>query len=323
MKILLVFVSMLGAVCIGEILVRVLPLETSFSKYDLKWEHWRLCKAGGADFYTDKLSYHPDIGYEKPEAYKEIQRILSENKDSFKILFLGDSVTHWGAYVEYFEKLAKGDYQDGSIEMVNAGTMGYDMSLVYRYLKFRGLKLQPDLAVIQFNPNDFVSTPVIIKENDSWFAYDRREIHRFLSPFLFSRSKLYRTIFLRAMAYSGLHDDYKNNVKEPLKNIKSLLGKHGIPFYVLYFPPLVEEKPDWAEKFHRYFYEIVYEIDLWPHLIELVKEHPVSSLEGISYDIYHLNDKGHRIAAEVLFRRLSPFLASEIKNKDKFKGKGK
>ena len=72
-----------------------------------------------------------------------------------RILAIGDSFTFgpyvsneetWPAYLEEeFEKKA---------EVLNAGVAGYTIEEEFDYLKEKGVKLEPDLLILQFSPND-------------------------------------------------------------------------------------------------------------------------------------------------------------------------
>lgn len=311
-KIILATFSVVMTLALCEVIVRTFSLTDHFMRKGVKWNHWRGDKEL-AEWYTELYKYNPDIGYERTEVYNEIKRILRYNSESFKILVLGDSVTQWGNYVDYLEDLIVTTYLYENIELVNAGVMGYDMNLAYKYLRYRGIDLDPNLVIIQFNPNDFFSTPFIVQDGDSWFAYDRKKIHKFVSPFLFSRSHLYRMGVVGLMAYSNRDRRRKQFVKQPLSKMKTFLENHNIPYFILYFPYLSDTVPKGIEKFDQYFFEITDKCDIRDRLIELLKEHPAESREDISSDPYHLNDKGDRIAADVLFKRLKPFLYKQFK----------
>ena len=86
----------------------------------------------------------------------------SENKEenTFRILMLGDSFTEGQgvgmekAFPALLEKALKEKIKTKNIEILNAGTFSYSPLLEYLYLKDRGLKLNPDLVIVNFDESD-------------------------------------------------------------------------------------------------------------------------------------------------------------------------
>jgi len=294
-----------------EFFLRILPISNRVYYLRLVWNHWEDPKM--PKWYNELYEYDETLGYERKEIHREMKRIIQDSSSSYKILVLGDSVTQWGKYVDYFKDLLINRYKNKDIEVVNAGVMGYDTELEYRYLKHRGLKLNPDLVLVQFCPNDFGGTPVIIKKSDgSWLALDgRRRLSKLINPHLLVRSRLYEFVALRLLSISKKKKGVlRDNVKEPLRRIKQLLEKEGIPFYFIVFPLL--EESGYGRITYQTVMGIVKELDLSTHTIDLFPYYSHFDFEMIKDDPFHPNQKGQRIVAIVLMEKLKAFLDKQF-----------
>src|SRR3989338_2613375 len=94
---------------------------------------------------------HNSFGLRSPET------TLEKSKDTFRILFLGDSfVQGYGVNEEKsFPRLVEiklNDQYKGQpkIEVINSGVPNYSPLIEYLYLKNDGLKFNPDLVILEF-----------------------------------------------------------------------------------------------------------------------------------------------------------------------------
>lgn len=295
-----------------EAFLRVFPLNNNLYYRDLEWNHW-----GNSEMiklYNELYVYNDELGYERKDIYERIKTVLRNDSQSYKILILGDSITQWGKYVDYFNNLLAERYNEG-IEVVNAGVMGYDTALEYRYLKHRGLELRPNLVILQFCVNDFRGTPIIIKQKDgSWFALNGNEkIVKWISPKLIAKSKLYEFITLRLLYLSRGEGINRNTVDVPLRKMKQLLKEKDIAFYILIFPWLAESQCiEAGYDDHREILDILDELNLSSQVIDLLPYYSRASFHKIRNDLIHPNDEGDKIAAQVLMNKLGHFLDERI-----------
>ena len=199
---ILLLSSSFCSILLLEALLRAFSVNNNFYYRRLEWDHWR--NPGTISLYNKLYLYDDKLGYEKKDIHENIKNVLKSSPSSYKILILGDSISQWGKYVEYFEDLLTERYNK-QIKVINAGVMGYDTELEYRYLKYRGLQLNPNLVILQFCVNDFRGTPIIIKQKDgSWLALNGdKKIDKWVNPGFFARSKLYEFIALRILYYSN------------------------------------------------------------------------------------------------------------------------
>jgi lysophospholipase L1-like esterase len=299
------FTALLGA----EIFCRFFPISNDFYYQKMKWDH--LTAPGMVKLYNDLFVYDSVLGYEKKDVARQIAAIRKRDPSSFKILVLGDSVSQWGRYVEYFSELLVAKY-GAKVKVVNAGVMGYDTEMEYRYLKHRGMDLSPDMVILQFCANDFGGTPVIVRQADgSWFALSGdKQLARWIHPSLFRISKIYEAVVLRCLYFFYSKKGTDAIVRAPLEKIKKILEAEKIPFYILVVPFLAEGK--FADLTHNQIQKILRELGLENQTIDLLPAFSQVSFKAIRRDSTHPNEKGDQIAAGVLFERLQPFFSKQF-----------
>ena len=135
-------------------------------KKKLDTQHIALTREFSSHYTTNSLGYRGrEFSVDKPE-------------DTFRILMLGDSIT-FGRGVDDEQTFAyllpgllNGKYQDKNLEVINAGYYdGYSLDSYYVYLINEGLKLEPDLVVLNFFAwNDICQVPLFI-DTDSTFLW--------------------------------------------------------------------------------------------------------------------------------------------------------
>ena len=305
LNIILFLLSFCCSVLFLEVLFRVFPVNNNLYYKKLEWNPEMV------GLYNELYVYDEVLGYEKKDIYERIKNVLKNNSKNYKILVLGDSITQWGKYVDYFDNLLAERYNK-EIKVINAGVMGYDTELEYRYLKYKGLDLNPNLVILQFCMNDFRGTPLIIKQKDgSWFALNGgRKLDRWFNPKLIARSALYEFIALRLLYFSSWKKNKKDVVRIPLQKIKHLLEERRIPFYVVVFPWLGEQQCYYDD--YRTIGNILNELNLSLYTIDLLPYYSRASFDKIREDLIHPNEEGNKIAANVLLDELKPFLDREF-----------
>lgn len=74
--------------------------------------------------------------------------------DKFKILFLGDSMTY-GEGIPYGSRFSDLiEKEIANVYTINAGVLGYGIHQMYKWLKYYGMKLKPDLVICSIIPTD-------------------------------------------------------------------------------------------------------------------------------------------------------------------------
>lgn len=313
-KIIISLCSLLLSLVIMELIFRVVSIDYNDSINNIKWDHWQTERS--KKYFISNYKYDKVLGFEKTDVYETIIKLKDETK--YKILVLGDSVSQEGTYIRKLERLLSLHYDESSLIIVNAGVVGYNLEMEYKYLIHRGIELNPDLVILQFNPNDFTHTPVIIRHKDGkWLAFDKKKIYRFFNPFLFARSNLYKFIMLKMMKQAQDFQApymFKEKIKTTLDKMQKLLYSREIPLVILYFPALSDTPSRYYVNCNRIFYKIIEETNLHSSLVDITKEYPIDSLEKIAgWDPCHFNEKGNDIAATVLFKKLVPLMEQSTK----------
>lgn len=237
-------------------------------------------------FKCDKLGMHQEtfnylrpsalLGYEHiPNCNKMINSYgltgreykFHKDKDTFRILILGDSIAAQGWSCEFLEgylnnnPLLQARYK--SFEIWDAGVASYDVRRYALYLKYKGVNYKPDMVIIYFCLNDFViNTSVYYKDKNGttryYFPIPEISKRYNVNPFLMKRSYLYRFVILRLDSYllskkrpNGI-SQMEENGRYYLQMIKEICENNKIPLFAVIFPylkPLDKYKDEQIEEY--------------------------------------------------------------------------
>lgn len=156
------------------------------------------------------------------------------SKKSKRIVGIGDSVLMgWGVsdretYLEqlenHFQKIGE------AIETINLGVMGYNTVQEYFVLKDYGIKLKPDLVLLQFVGND-VSGRVNYAERSVVNTYS------YLINFFYTRLNVMVGNLSKNIKYDWRYVDndidYKEDFEWALRKIANLCKEHSIPLILV------------------------------------------------------------------------------------------
>ncbi len=242
---------------------------------------------------------------------------LEKDKGVWRILVLGDSIAEQGWSCEFLEDQLNNNllHAKYKFEIWNAGLGGYDVQRYYRYLKYRGLRYNPDTVIIFLFMNDFeICTTIYYKTQDGAIAYyfDINEISKYyiVNPFLLRHSYLYRFIILRLESYLlGKKKQQGINLKEEygryyLQMIKDICEERGLPLFVVIFPYL--EPLDEYREYQIMEYQTICKVtkELKMNYLNLYEYLPTKDLCGMredKEDEVHPNQEGHRIIAKIIY----------------------
>jgi lysophospholipase L1-like esterase len=308
----------------ASLLISVLLLETGFRVFSIAtipensrniWRHWNFGKFDWRAikrYYNKRYVYDPVVGYGRADLMDPPPRESGE-EPGFTILVLGDSLTEGPSYVPRFRRLVENAFGKGNVRIVNAGVIGYDTELEYRFLKSRGERFAPDLVVLQFCLNDFETTPVILPTGDgNWTALHLGFVSRFIPRRLLSRSRLLQFIALRIMPllFRARFERSPNEIRRYLHKIENWTRNHGAEFRILLFPFfLPENETDPREAKIR---GILDSLGLPPRTVDLspaFSGYSSETLRANPDDPCHPSRPAHEIAARKLFEALRPLIA--------------
>jgi lysophospholipase L1-like esterase len=261
------------------------------------------------------------------ESLREDHEIpLPKPDEQTRILFLGDSCTfgYGVAHDETFAQVTETLLQDqtyGSVECINAGVPGYTLFQGYRYLVTEGLRLQPDVVVLNFGWND----------NSSWDNLSDPE-HYALSqakqpPGPLKYSHLSRLIWNVTNNGTGVQPTTEKRPRllpeeflETLEKIYALTQERRIPLLILVWPMQDNAHPDTPAALRSPLQlemiafgqahplsaspPVSGVLDLVPLGRDLVREHGASA---IYFDHGHVTELGHQAIGQAIASHLTPW----------------
>ena len=166
-----------------------------------------------------------------------------------RILGIGDSgmfgwdVPQEGNYLATIER-AYADRSDlGMIEVLNAGTPGYNAQQEVEWLASKGLDFEPDVVIVGWCGNDY-DAPFFLYRPVDYTAYRGSLLYRFLfDREAFSRDTKPQVSIYTDFERSAIHPEVleglgEEGVRRAFSRLRALSDQHG--FKVLVFGPMDE-----------------------------------------------------------------------------------
>jgi hypothetical protein len=234
------------------------------------------------------------------------ERLAAKADGVYRIICVGDSTTANSEYVPILEQMLNQESNSLKFEVWNCGVPGYGMPQYYRGLKEKWLNYNPDLVIIGFCLNDFVTTPVFIRENNELVGYfPYREIFPRLSPYLMKNSALYRFLAVKLLSLKNTHD-YQERfdfASRQLKDLKEELSRKKIKF-ILVILGLPQEYDRYPEYFKE-SYVVVKKIAEGSALesidtVPIFKSNNPKSLKLTSADEIHFNKQASFLVSSAI-----------------------
>jgi hypothetical protein len=184
--------------------------------------------------------------------------------DERRVLVLGDSVAE---VMDFFSPDVLAEWEtrlsaawNARVKVWALAVPGYGVSHYERVLTFRAPSRSFDAIIVLFCLNDLAAdTPIVFeREGDLYlFAGDMRP-ERVVSPDLFARSHLYRTLWILASRRrSGSGNGEENPVEATLERIAEKSRRMGARLYAVVFPYAMprDNYPDTARNGHALLLE--------------------------------------------------------------------
>lgn len=237
-----------------------------------------------------------------------------QGKDTFRILALGDSIAEQGWSCEYLE-----DYLNGQghrkFEIWNAAVAGYDIRRYALYLKHIGMRYKPDMVIIFFCLNDFdlnINVYYHTKNSTIGYYFGISEISKVfkVSPFLMSKSYLYRFVILRLDAYLVAKKNKENEfIPEQdgeyyLNIINGICKDNNIPLFAVIFPYLkpLSEYSDGEKYEYDTIRKVIKEFKIpYLNLYDAIPEEKLYGLRAVKNDHIHPSRQGHLLIAGLIY----------------------
>lgn len=228
----------------------------------------------------EELGYQPLMGPNLP--YSQHGALQNEYDAAKKpgqtrVVFLGDSICALGFLTQYCKEIAALPNYD----YWTLGVYGYSTRQELIYFQRYGLKLKPDVVILEFCLNDWDGTPVILKDDGGYTIIANTYLgHQHINYWLYKHSTLYRvytSVKASLTGREGLQDDVRQN----LELLRRLGQEHHFALRVVVYPEL-QKLADWPEKFRQQRADIlaildelgIEHFDAAPLLDQQLQSHP-------------------------------------------------
>lgn len=276
-------------------------------------------------FYTEhwKNVYQPSflLGYEHVPNRGNINSFglvgkeykLKKERGIFRILLLGDSIAEQNGTRNFLEEKLNDNtisHSNYHFEIWNSGTAGWDIRKYALFLKDKGLRYKPDMALLFFCLNDLKLYNMVVyyktKEGTIGYDFPIEELSKIYTPnaSLLKYSYLYRLITFRLNSYLINKKNRYSEVAIYFKMIKDICDERDIYLLAVIFPklnPLNEYTPDELENYETILKELR---DLNFNFIDLHDFLPKERRHLLRYsqeDDIHLSQDGERIVANIIY----------------------
>ncbi len=353
-KIILIFCSLLVSLILAELIIRITPSLRSkyqLSRYEVKKHSAVPCgipkkeearnKREGINkdyrksgLYLYRPSKVPGLGYELipyMPAEREVNSYgmvckeypIKKGPNVYRILVLGDSVTQEYSFVENLETMLNAAHLGLDFELWNAGTGGYQVNQYAAYLKYKGIRYEPDMVIVDFCLNDFDLDTIVYYETKNGVAGYRNTGYYLskaipLNKWCYRHSYLYRLLIINLEKLLFTHEgknkdsafDENQEGRYYLKSIMDICKKHKIPLLAVIFPYLkpLGEYTDGEKEQYKMISDSLREldidvIDLHAYIPEEIR-HTFRSNKKVAQDIVHMKPEGYNFAARAVFSYL-------------------
>lgn len=251
--------------------------------------------------------------------FRDYEYSLVKPKNKKRIIGIGDSILFGycvnleNSCLKVLERMLNEKYPN-KFEVINAAIPGYDLEQEVCLLEKRLMEFSPDIVIWQFCWND-IADPVI--EADSYFI--KHYSNTGVTPEFPLKSFLRKHSALYLFAREGLHGllkaprkidkklwesdiPYKSFIDSINKAKKILENK--VELLVVIFPSL--KSNPLFDTAHAKLHEICRSKEIsFVDLSDIFKVYG-ENLMVAKTDLYHPNIKGHQIAAEEIYKKLTP-----------------
>jgi len=307
-KVIVPMLSTVLALAIGEVALQLLPTQRfeAFFPNGAMWGHWTHrveSWQSRAAHYQKTFRLHPDIGYVRTPPFVAHANEAA-GRAGARIVFLGDSVTELGKFAEYFRDEVVRRNAEQAVTAIDAGVVGYDPVLENRFLRSFFDELRPDLVVLQFCPNDFKRTPVIVPSTDgSWLAFNGGRLDGLLAFAFGTRSRLLQLVagnVNAALTERTRFDD--TEMQAHLTSIRSYVIARGVPIRFAVIPDFHNPQNRSSLAIQR----IQGDVFAPGEIIDMTRQ--FDAMQTLSDDGVHLNERGRRATARIFYAEIGSFL---------------
>jgi hypothetical protein len=232
-----------------------------------------------------------------------------KDRDEIRLLLVGDSLGEAlvrTADLPLWERFLSRAWRK-RVEFWTFAVGGYRIDQFDRVLRFKADHVRPDVVVLSFCPLDpYSRAPVVLLQDNKLFVLRNSEFaaESTVIPALFTRSQLYRFLWLARVRGRRSRDDFKQADDAPFADIASWCRERHVRLYAVLWPLFVppgrypsavrlgrETILSWVTKNRVPF-------------LDLQKDFPPgywSRFHGPPGDDIHPNDEGYREATRLIW----------------------
>ena len=290
--------------------------------------------------YLKSDVYRPSrlLGYERtPNCHKWVNSFgligadfnLKKDAGIYRILILGDSIVEQNYFIEYLKEKVGMLSSNIKFEFINAGVPGYNIWQNANFLKYKGIKFDPDMVIVSLCLGAFSPGKMICYRAEERIVVAQTASPNRLLDLPFFNMGLLRHSYLYRLFILGVNDfltededsNHKKEGIEKIGEIRQICQRNQISCFAFIWPYLMPQNE--YDEIMKYFYSSMVEaLDyLEFEYIDLHKYFPndntIKALRIAKDDYVHPSPEGHRIAAEAIFRYLSKngYLRKELYSK--------
>ncbi|MFP6870136.1 MAG: GDSL-type esterase/lipase family protein [Nitrospinota bacterium] len=283
--------------------------------------------------------WHVDIGYHiriNDFGHRGPDHTLEKPKGVFRILGLGDSFAFgWGVeegdtYLRVLEKKLR--EKGWRVEVINAGVPAWHSVQMLEYLKKRGLRFKPDLAIAEFFVDDvyfeklekFFKSRIAVQLREEEEEVKPRRASSAWKPRLYHLGFNYRKIrkasreHLRRNPYPDfeserktLHRDFDKypakvaGLEKLLSAWRRVRDKTGVPIILFFMPPggAIQSPPHQGE-FRALRRAAAAQGFPFLDVVKLFENHPAPRKLYLHPRDGHMSAKGHALVGDALARMM-------------------
>lgn len=247
---------------------------------------------------------------------------LKKDKNTFRMLLLGDSIAWQDWSRQYLEKRLNANPELSSkykFEIWNTSVPSYDVRRYELYLQNKGLHYKPDMVLIFMFMNDFelnINLYYKDKNNINCAYYSPlQEVSKIykVNPFLMKHLHIYRFIMLRIetrlssrQKRKGIDLEEQNGVYYTEKIIE-ICKKNNLSLLVVIFPYLkpLNEYADYQKHEYKIINSVVKSlVSSYINLYDHIPESDLYNLRDLKQDEIHPSPEGHAVIGEIIYNYL-------------------
>ena len=196
--------------------------------------------------FDDLLGFKPvwgNCGYPKLSSYlmNDSNPKILGMANTENIIILGDSNSDWSGFDQILEmKLNNVKFQKNkNYHVINMGVAGYDTYQEANLFFSEAAHISAKLIVLQFTPNDFDFSPVILTNRDNTYLINSNRFVLKPNQFLFNNSAIYKIILLTNLKNQNNRiskSEKINKIKNSIIKLNNFAGKKNIAFLAVIYP---------------------------------------------------------------------------------------